>query len=601
MLINLDLFAEIPDVEVIPWRPQVLDHASWPPDYKGVYAWRIKQLALINSSDDMLRGAKEYYRTHRVEFIMHWMDTFDPRKTDGTPKWVPFVLFKRQAYYIQFLEECERDQQCGLVEKSRDVGLTWLSCAYAVHKWLFETASSSGFGSRSEKLVDRIGDDDSIFEKIRKIIRHLPKCFLPKGFNRKDHLLSMRILNPENGAQITGEVGDNIGRGGRKGIYWEDESAHYEHPDLIEAALGDNTNVQIEISSVNGIGNLFERKRHSQEAEEWEPGKVIPFGKTRVFIVDWRDHPGKTLAWYNLRKKKAMADGNLHIFAQEVDRDYSGAIENTVIPFEWVMAAVWADKAKGISTLDYLLSKWPDKDWTGGNWSAGLDVADGGGDTNALTKRRGIVLKYCEEWGERDPGVTARRTIAECMQHVGIAVQYDPIGVGSSVKSEYNRLLLDEKLFTTAQIQMVPWNAGDSVLNPFDRVNSDDPKSVINKDFYANLKAQAWWALRLRFWKTFQAVTLGTYYPPEELIIIDPTLTNLSKLTKELAQPTFGKSVGQLKMLINKKPDGSKSPNLADSIVMCYYPLPGDFMGSYTGSYGAGDNPLVGYRHRQAA
>jgi hypothetical protein len=52
------------------------------------------------------------------------------------------------------------------------------------------------------------------------------------------------------------EAGDNIGRGGRTLVYFKDESAHYEHPDLIEAALGDNTNVQIDISSVNGLGKL---------------------------------------------------------------------------------------------------------------------------------------------------------------------------------------------------------------------------------------------------------------------------------------------------------------------------------------------------------
>jgi hypothetical protein len=57
----------------------------------------------------------------------------------------------------------------------------------------------------------------------------------------------------------TGEAGDNIGRGGRTLGYFKDESAHYEHRDLIEAALGDNTNVQIDISSVNGLGNVFHR------------------------------------------------------------------------------------------------------------------------------------------------------------------------------------------------------------------------------------------------------------------------------------------------------------------------------------------------------
>jgi hypothetical protein len=69
------------------------------------------------------------------------------------------------------------------------------------------------------------------------------------------HKLYVHHTNPAFSAG--GEAGDNIGRGGRTLVYFKDESAHYEHPDLIEAALGDNTNVQIDISSVNGLGNVL--------------------------------------------------------------------------------------------------------------------------------------------------------------------------------------------------------------------------------------------------------------------------------------------------------------------------------------------------------
>ena len=42
-----------------------------------------------------------------------------------------------------------------------------------------------------------------------------------------------------------------------------------------------------------------------------------------------------------------------------------------------------------------------------------------------------------------------------------------------------------------------------------------------------------------------------------------------NKLTAELSQPTWGpNTIG--KMVVNKKPDGSKSPNLADSVMMLF-------------------------------
>ncbi|MDT9693866.1 hypothetical protein Q5762_37205, partial [Streptomyces sp. P9(2023)] len=82
----------------------------------------------------------------------------------------------------------------------------------------------------------------------------MPDIWRPKGLKPKDHLTFMKCINLENGSTITGESGDNIGRGGRKSMYFKDESAHYERPEKIEAALGDNTNVQVDISSVNGLG-----------------------------------------------------------------------------------------------------------------------------------------------------------------------------------------------------------------------------------------------------------------------------------------------------------------------------------------------------------
>ena len=81
-----------------------------------------------------------------------------------------------------------------------------------------------GWGSRKKELVDKIGDPSSIFEKIRIILRSLPVEFLPAGFDFDENVKLMSIVNPETGATITGECGDNIGRGGRTLAYFEDEA-----------------------------------------------------------------------------------------------------------------------------------------------------------------------------------------------------------------------------------------------------------------------------------------------------------------------------------------------------------------------------------------
>lgn len=322
--------------------------AEWngptPPDYTAVYMLRQRRLTALR---DNPAGALEFYRTRPVEFINHWVSTYDPRNASGdVPSRLPFVLFPRQKDMVVFLQACLAGETGGLIEKCRDAGATWVCCAFSVWLWLFCPGSAVGWGSRKEDLVDRIGDPKCIFEKMRLIIRGLPREFWPFGFKPDDHMAHMKIINPENDATIAGEAGDNIGRGGRTLIYFKDESAWYERPEKIEAALGDNTRVQIDISTVNGLGNVFHRARES--GVEWYGGPALP-GKTNVFIFDWRDHPAKTQAWYDERRQVAIDKGLLHVFAQEVDRNYAASVEGVIIPADWVKAAIGADVALGLT------------------------------------------------------------------------------------------------------------------------------------------------------------------------------------------------------------------------------------------------------------
>lgn len=871
---------------------------EWNPDYLKVVNWRNEQLINLVGNPELLRAAKIYYAAHPIEFIEHWCVTYDPRNAGSDkPSRMPFILFPKQKEMVTYLCQLINAQENGLVEKSRDMGATWVCCAFSVWLFLFKDGAAVGWGSRKEQLVDKLGDPDSIFEKMRMIFRGIPPVFLPKGFSEKS-MSYMKVINPENDATVTGESGDNIGRGGRSLIYFKDEaqpltslvltpsgfrqmgylavsdevmgvdgnptcithindcgeadtyrftlsdgttvessenhlwavdkvngkrervtlrtheiadkyvyespkgqkqyrlrlplnktvdfgrdpvlplnpyivgvllgdgsvkyvpryrptftsgdpwignevarllpatmwvghtegtieyrlndikgrrgrfktsrasqaimatgiaghgsntkfipdsykyaqvsdrlsmlqglmdtdghanchggasfhsnskqladdvafivrslggiayrnvkpdargyadqymitvvlpdgmcpfrlprkveivnrktalsrsivkveqtgrqlvrcitvenedglyltddfivthnSAHYERPEKIEAALADNTNCQVDISSVNGLGNVFHRRREA--GVDWN-GEVIR-GKTNVFVMDWRDNPLKSQEWYDARRAKAIEEGMLHIFEQEVNRNYASSVEGILIPADWVSSAIDAHLKLGFED--------------DGGYVAGLDVADEGRDTNAQCLRKGIVLKSIEEWSERDTGATARRSVA-LLEGKTVSVQYDCIGVGAGVKAETNRLK-DEGLMPKS-LSYVAWNAGAGVINPDDHVIPKDRQSPINKDFYTNLKAQAGWELRKRFERTHQAITEGVEHDSEDLISIDSTIPLLRKLQKELSQATVGRGA-KMKLLINKTPDGTKSPNLADAVAMCYFPVP---------------------------
>ena len=521
---------------------------SYPPDWYDEIRRRYRLQKKIIANRDYQIVSMAYYRTHPVEWINDWGVTFDPR-LEGLKK-IPFMMFPKQVQFIKYLQELCRDREGGLTEKCRDIGATWLCCAFSVWLWLFHPGSTVGWGSRKEEYVDDGGNPKAIFPKMRQIIENLPRWQIPEGYDPRRHATYMKIINPVNGATITGESGDSIGRGGRTSIYFVDESAHVERPEKIEASLGDNTDVRVDISSVNGSANVFYRRRMAGEV--WEEGKIIPRGKTRVFIFDWRDHPGKTQEWYDRRRAKAEAEGLLHVFAQEVDRDYLGSIDNIIIRPEWVEAAIDAHIKLGINAmLDRI---------------AGQDIADGGGDKNALAIRHGIVLRYCDHWsGLADDAPSIAKQ--PCIEFGVKTLYYDSIGVGVGFRAGMKKIAWPES------IKVHPWSAADNVLDPEKHVIPNDRESPTNEDQYANLKAQAWFRLRARFIKTYNAVRNGDKIDPIDLISLDSKMPRLHELKMELSQAVH-KPGANGKTMVDKKPQGAVSPNMADAIVMCYCPIP---------------------------
>lgn len=159
--------------------------------------------------------------------INYWWDryvwTYDPRligKRDPETgeKLTPFIRFHpwpKQRDLVAFLHARVQAEEEGLVEKSRDTGVTYVCGVYALHRWLFDPGFKATFGSRKAELVDKRDQPDSIFQKLRIIIQRLPEQLLPRGYDPGRHDNHMRLFNPETGAMISGEGGDDMGRGGR--------------------------------------------------------------------------------------------------------------------------------------------------------------------------------------------------------------------------------------------------------------------------------------------------------------------------------------------------------------------------------------------------
>jgi phage terminase large subunit len=206
---------------------------------------RVKHARKVTSSQRSMMIEREICRNDPVYWLNNYLYRHDPREPNA---YVPFVAFPKQESFIRWLMEREKTRTTGLAEKSRDAGLSSLGCAYGIHGFLFRDGFKMGFGSNKEEYVDSIGDSKSIFEKLRFQIRNLPEWQLPKGWDPRAYMNFRRIVNPQNGALLTGEAGDNLGRGDRTSIYWLDEAASVDRAGDVEAALSQTSNVRIFVS-----------------------------------------------------------------------------------------------------------------------------------------------------------------------------------------------------------------------------------------------------------------------------------------------------------------------------------------------------------------
>ncbi len=479
------------------------------PDYDRAFRERAARLAWLDEQPEAaIQALRNYYAEDWLSFIADWGCTFDPRNPEvGLPATIPFYLFQRQEDCLLWMFDRWQRREDGLVEKTRESGVTWLCVAMAACMWLFRPGTIVGFGSRKEEYVDKTGDPKSIFYKIRQFLRLVPARFMPAGYTERTCAPFMRFVNPETGSAIVGEAGDNIGRGNRTSIYFVDEAAFVEHQESVAAALSETSNCKLWISTANGAGNWFHRKRLSRG--------------TRVFTFHWRDDPRKGEEWY--RRKVAEIDDPV-IVAQELDINYEAAISNTLLEAQYVDRAQRRGPADVAPVGRRILS---------------VDVARFGSNETVITYRRGrcvVWQRVFKKIPTTDTVGHVRDAVIELGGPEAIAlIAVDDIGVGGGVTDGLRALYPDQDGFRLVKGVNAALQVDDDAAN-------------------YNVRAQMYWHLR----KWFQ--------DEPNSIPADPELkAQLCAITYTFRA---GKRLLEEKEKIMK--DGRKSPDRADSLALSF-------------------------------
>lgn len=270
----------------------------------------------INADAAAAHAERDACRGDILRWFRHFAWGYDPRPlplpaTDGQHSrrpigQVPFLPYAFQAETILRVNDAIAAGEDVMVEKSRDMGLSWLVCHVFVYRFLLHADQQFLIGSRNAATADTRGDLSSLLEKCRFILKHQPQAMLPKGFRWRNHDVSGRLLNPENGNTIVTEAAtENFARGGRYTAILMDEFAFWgAQDDAAYAASGQASPCRVVLSTPNGRHNRFAIERFS--------------GYTQVLSLHWRLHPERTDDWYEAQCKRMMP----HEVARELDIDY---------------------------------------------------------------------------------------------------------------------------------------------------------------------------------------------------------------------------------------------------------------------------------------
>ena len=283
-------------------------------DYKNYQAWsdeeilkeRAKILLHAGNDKSWQELLKQMCKIDPVFFFTFFAYTKDPKRTPANLPFIPFgerygEKFDFQKDLLIWLQDKLNKQESGLVEKCRQLGISWVIVTWGFYNWLFRDDFIFIIGSRKEELVDKRDKDDTLFYKLDYNLKRMPKWLLPRGFTDKDrrHLI---LVNRENGSTIFGESSNqDFGRGATVSAALLDEFASWAEAGASWDGISQATNVKIPISTPKH-SCFFKTLRFSKKIEV----KTLP----------WMVRYGQD--WYEKQKETKSAE----TLAQEVDLSY---------------------------------------------------------------------------------------------------------------------------------------------------------------------------------------------------------------------------------------------------------------------------------------
>lgn len=280
-----------------------------------------------------------------------------------------------------------------------------------------------------------------------------------------------------------------------------------------------------------------------------------------VMIVDinYTDMPK---SWFeNSGLENERADDEKNMSDEEYRHKWHGKylelVDNAIILSKWFDACVDAHeklgfKAQGIEVLSH-------------------DPSDEGEDNKAIAYRHGVIVKDVKEKEDGDINDGCDWAIDEALKNNVDAFIWDCDGMGVALARQLDKALgvknIDLSMFKGS-------NEPRDKEIIYEQIGKD---KKTNGDTFFNRRAQAYWLLRERMRKTYNAVVNNEYHNPDDLISFSSNIERLDILRSELSRiPKKPNGAGRIQLMTKKemKSNNIPSPNMADAVMMCMFYTP---------------------------
>lgn len=234
---------------------------------------------------------------------------------------------------------------------------------------------------------------------------------------------------------------------------------------------------------------------------------------------------------------------------------YNDTVENAIIQPDWFDACVDAHEKLGFEPR--------------GVEVVAHDPSDNGGDAKGLAYRHGTVILDVQEREIGDINQGADWAIGYAQQKKPDIFVWDGDGMGAGIRRQINDALGPKN------IRLAEFRGSGEVENPdmpYLEVNKEESAPKTNKQTFRNRRAQKYWELRDRMYRTYLAVKHHKYADPDDLISFSSDIAAIDLLRAEICRVPLKPNSSGLIQIMSKddmKRLGIDSPNMADSVMMC--------------------------------